>query len=267
MREFHKQINDEFQSWKNTPPNIIQRGLGVVGKPLNFILEPIIKKITPLLEGILKKSNSFIADSLNSVSVESVDIHSLNENQFKSWLTERDSSAQKWLIGGVAALSAEGGAGGFLGFTAVAIEIPTSFATLITFANKIALTYALDITDEKLQMEILKAITAGSATNIDSKIEAIGTFTFAAALVSKTTWKAMSQMSPQSIGGSIHAIRALLHKLGINVTKRKATQLIPGIGALTGLTINASWATDSLNAVKQYSRYIIVNSYYSKNGA
>lgn len=266
MNKFQKQIESEFNEWKNASPNLIQRGMGIIGKPIAFILNPIIKKITPLLEGVLKGTNSLVVKVLHSNSSDLIDISTMSEAEFIDWLQQRDSIAQNWIIGGVSALVAEGGTGGFFGFAAVAAEIPISFASLLTFANKIALTYNLDISKEDVQIEVFKAITAGSATNVENKLEAISTFTAMATIVQKTTWKAMEQLPGNSLGGFIHAIRGLLQKLGINLTKRKAAQLIPGLGAVTGAAINGAWATDSLKAVKQYSRYLVTNSYYKKNG-
>lgn len=131
----------------------------------------------------------------------------------------------------------------------------------MSFANKIALEYQLDITDEDVQIEILKAISVGSATTTNEKLKLLTTFKVTGNIISKNTWKAMSKAETHTHQGIIFAIRQLLKSLGINITKRKATQLIPVLGAISGGIINGSWAQDALLAVKQHARKITIQNY------
>ncbi|MCB1178573.1 MAG: EcsC family protein [Leptospiraceae bacterium] len=261
--EFEIEVGKEFDEWKNEPPNMIQRGVGIISKPLSLMLHPIVKSVIPHLEEVIKKLNSTIADVMKNYKDDSIDIYSLTEEEFQKWVEEKDGEADTWAKFGIATLSGEGGVGGFLGVATVLAEIPISFATLLSYANKIAIVYKLDIQNEDVQMELLKAIAAGSATNIETKLETVALFNSSLKIIQSTTWKVMEKMPIESLGGTIYAIRSLLRNIGSNITRRKASQLIPGLGAIAGATINGAWGSDCFKAVKEYSRFMVVKSYYS----
>ncbi len=243
-------------------PNVIQRGTGFITKPIEFLLKPFINKATPLFEGVFKGSNNFIASALKKRTGNIIDIQELKEEDFETWIKEQDVKAKNYVTAGIGALSAEGGATGLGGFALLAIDIPASFGLILGFANQIALTYQLDITEENVQIEILKAISAGSETTLEGKTSAIATLKVASNIINKQTWKSMGQATKGSLPNIIFAIRAFLKKLGVNVTKRKAAQLIPVLGAVSGAVINGSWSSDALEAVRQYSRKNISDNYY-----
>jgi len=264
MNDLKLSVLNEFDIWKNLPPNIIQRGTGFIFKPVGFILKPFIKKIAPLLEGVVKGANQYISEVIQKWTGEIIDIYDLNDHEFEEWLHERDKVAKNWANGGIAAMIAEGAGTGLGGFALLAADIPASFGLIIGFSNKISLSYQLDITNEEVQVEILKAIAVGSETSLDGKITAVSTMKSVSNIIEKTTWKAMADAPAQSLPKLIINIRTFLQKLGINITKRKAGQLLPIIGAVSGGVINGSWAADSLEAVRQLSRLSVVESYYSK---
>jgi hypothetical protein len=262
--ETRDSVKKEFEKWANTPPNAVQRGIGFVFKPVEFLIKPFCTAAAPLLEGVLKGANNFIADALQKRSGEVENITSLSEDEFTKWLKNADITAKNWVTGGIAALTAEGAGTGLGGFALLAADIPASFGLILGFANKIALTYQLDITEEDVQVEILKAISAGSETSMEGKLSSTSTMRAVSNIITKQTWKSMEKAPVKSLPKLIITIRSLLKKLGINITKRKAGQLIPAIGAISGAVINGSWGADALEAVRQCARVSIVESYYSE---
>jgi hypothetical protein len=257
-------VNQEFEKWKKNPPNAVQRGMGFVFKPVEFLIKPFCNAAAPLLEGVLKGANNFISDTLQKWSGEMIDIVALSEDEFITWLKHADINAKNWITGGISALTAEGAGTGLGGLALIAVDIPASFGLILGFANKITLTYQLDITDEEVQILILKAISAGSETSVNGKLSSASTIKAVSNIITKQTWKSMEQAPLKSLPNLIATIRALLKRLGINITKRKAGQLIPAIGAITGGVINGSWAAVALEAVRQCARVSIVECYYSK---
>ncbi|MCB1143756.1 MAG: EcsC family protein [Leptospiraceae bacterium] len=264
MSEFRENINHDYEAWIQTPPNIIQRGLGILSGPIEYLLQPIMKSVAPLLEGVLKSSNQYISEVVKNWSGEVIDIESLSKEEFETWFTQKDIAARDWVSAGVAALSIEGAGTGLGGLALLAADIPASFGLIIGFSNKIALTYQLDISNEEIQIEILKAISAGSETSLKGKVESAVNLKTTASILSRQSWTAMRKSPEQSLPKLIIAVRSILKNLGINLTKRKATQIIPVIGAATGAVINGSWASDSLEAVRQFARKSVTESYYSK---
>jgi type III secretion system FlhB-like substrate exporter len=274
-----EKVVNEYQEWENTSPNIINRGIGKISdKIVNTIADSKIiressvkekipafveKKILPALKGVILSTNNFVSSAIDSVSKETPNFADFDEKHFKKWFENADFSAKNWKALGIAAMGATGGVSGVGGTLFLVGEIPASFVTIFGFANKIALTYGLPIKTEEIQMIIISAISVGSATNLKDKISAVAALkTLEKSL--RQTWKkiyiiaADNIFSPERV---IKVVREFLKKMGINITKKKANQIIPVLSAGIGASINAAWAADALEAVRQYSRKWIVERY------
>jgi hypothetical protein len=147
--------------------------------------------------------------------------------------------------------------GGFLGFNALLAEVPVSFGTILAFANKIAATYHIDITNEDTQIEILKAITAGSSSSLEIKNESTSTFSLSNIVIQKVSWGSLASGKIYAGNSALIVVKQILKTLGVGISRRKAAQFLPGLGAVTGGLINGGWANESLNAVKEYCRYTV----------
>jgi len=269
MKELQVIVQKEFEQWEKQPPNSVNRGLSKITAPIALAFSPVMKKIAPLLEGVVSGANDIVASAVEKVSDEIPDIENLDRKSFEIWFAKADNSARNYKSLGIASLTAEGGASGIGGVTFLLADIPASFALILSFANKIALTYGLPIKSEDIQIAILQAITAGSADNLKEKMQMI----LALKQTEKTlitTWKKIYQQSLDNVlstGRIIVIVREFLKKIGINVTKRKAGQIIPIISGVSGAVINGAWASDTLEAVRQFSRNWIVQKYFSKQQA
>lgn len=267
MKEFYKQIESDFETWKNTPPNAVQRASGTIFKPIELAIGPLVKKVAPLLEKALISANDKISEVMSERSVSIADITAMNESAFEKWFTQVDKSGKSIHKQGIAALSSEGAATGLWGWPGLAVDIPASFGLMLTFANRIALNYHLDITSENVQIEILKAIAAGSETNVKSKATSAATIKYAAQIISKQTWKSMKNAPVRTMPGFINAVRVFLQKMGVNITKRKAALILPVVSAGISAIINGAWADDALEAVRQYARKAVVEAYKKERNA
>ena len=80
----------------------------------------------------------------------------------------------------------------------------------------------------------------------------------------KQTWKEIERRAAQSAGKEfgIIAIKNLCKQLGINLTKRKALQVIPGVGAAVGAAVNA----DFLRDVGYAARRVYQKRWLEENG-
>ena len=269
MNELQVTVQEDFEQWENQPPNLVNRGLNKITAPVALVLSPVMKKIAPLLEEVVSGANDIAASAVGKISDEIPDIENLDKKSFEEWFEKADNSARKYKSLGIASLSAEGGATGAGGVTLLLVDIPASFGLILGFANKIAFTYGLPIKSEDIQIAILQAITAGSADNLKEKVQIV----LALKQTEKTlsmSWKKIYQQSLDNILSTaqiIIVVREFLKKIGINVSKRKASQIIPIIGGVSGAVINGAWASDALEAVRQFSRNWIVQKYFSKQQA
>jgi hypothetical protein len=269
MNELLITVNREYDAWEKSPPNIINKGLGVITAPVDYLLRPLMKKIAPLLEGVVSGANNYIASAVESVSSKIPDFENLDERRFSNWFTDADVSAKNWKTAGIAAMATEGGALGAGGIFLILADIPASFGIIMTFANKIALSYGLPIKTEETQIAILKAVSAGSANNIREKASAAFALRATGKTLQEKTWRQIYNLSVDNVLSTeklIVAVREILKKLGITITEKKASQLLPAIGAAVGAGINAAWAADALEAVRQYARQWAVENYVKHNG-
>jgi len=261
MSKLQETIELEYAEWEKILPNVVNRGLGFVSKPLEIVLKPIMGKVAPLLEGVVGKTNEYIADAVKYVSDDLPDIENMDEKSFEEWFERADKSASNWKTAGIAAMAAEGGGTGAGGIALLLVDIPAAFGLILGFSNKIALTYGLPIKTIEVQEAILLSIGAGSANNLKEKAAAI----LALKQAEKTlqmSWKRIYLQAADNISArAIVLLRDFLQKLGIKITKRKAAQIIPAVGALTGAAINGAWAADALEAVRQFSRKKIIQIY------
>jgi hypothetical protein len=266
MPELQEIVQNEYTQWENTPPSVVNEGLGYISKPLEFVLRPIMNKVAPRLEGVVSKTNKYIADAIEKVSDKTPDFENMDEKSFKEWFAKADKSASIWKALGFASMTAEGAGTGVGGFAFLLIDIPVAFGLILGFSNKIALTYGLPIEIEDIQKEILQSILVGSESNLNDKM--------ASAIALKQTqktlkmsWKKIYELAADNAIVNINAkmvatVREFLQKLGVKITHKKANQSIPVLAAGIGAAINGAWASDALEAVRQYSRKWIVEKYY-----
>lgn len=262
-------VRREYDAWEKSPPNIINKGIGTLTAPVAYVLNPIMKKVAPLLEGVISGANNYIASAVESVSGKIPEFENMDEIQFSKWFTDADVRAKNWKTAGIAAMATEGGALGAGGIFLILADIPASFGVIMAFANKIALSYGLPIRTEETQIAILKAVSAGSANNIKEKTAAAFSLRATGKTLQEKTWQQIYKLSLDNIISTeklIVAVREILKKLGITVTKKKATQLLPALGAAMGAGINAAWAADALEAVRQYARQWAAEYYVKRNG-
>ncbi|MCL2220641.1 MAG: EcsC family protein [Chitinispirillia bacterium] len=260
----------DFEHWENSSPHPINVGLGLVTKPVAFALNPLMSKLAPLLEGVVSKANEYISAAVDSVSNKTPGFDAADAKSFEEWFARANKEAENWKLAGVGSLTVEGGATGAGGMALLLVDIPASFSLILGFANKIALTYGLPIKSEQVQIAILNAVCAGTANTLKDKTAAIHGLKNAEKILRTSNWKHIYSQSIDNVlstEGIIVAVREFLKKMGINITSRKAPQVIPAvIGAAAGATINCAWAADALEAVRQFSRKWAVETYYSKSG-
>jgi len=101
--------------------------------------------------------------------------------------------------------------------------------------------YGYECCNELDQNFALGVLSASGANSMKEKVAALATLRTIEVTLVKQTWKAMAEKAAGlqfSKEAGIIAIRNLAKQLGINLTKRKALQAIPFIGAAVGASVN-----------------------------
>lgn len=255
--DYLENASAEIKSWENEKP-------GFLNQVADFILWPAEKAAEALipasvldsvgnaaqtcLSGLASQTTRTCDPDAIRKAVESRGHELGGENSSSCDLLkaadERARESWNWHIG---CAVAEGGATGAAGFAGLAVDIPSIFAILIREIQEIAISYGYDPDDESEREYLLHVLRTGSATNIKEKIGFVISLKEFEQVLIKVAWKNMAeklatkQISKESL---LAAIRQFAKSLGIQITKRKALQMIPVIGALVGASFNGVLAND-----------------------
>jgi DNA-binding transcriptional regulator YhcF (GntR family) len=143
-----------------------------------------------------------------------------------------------WAIG---LATAEGGATGAAGIFGLAVDIPSIIVIALRTIHKIGVCYGFEVKTKSDRDFVLAILAASSSNDMKEKVAALAALRSVEVSVAKQTWRKLAEKAATEQYGkaaSIVAIRNLAKELGINLTKRKALQAIPAVGALVGASVN-----------------------------
>ena len=162
-------------------------------------------------------------------------------------LAAADQAAQHYWNWNLGYAAAEGGAAGAAGIFGLAADIPALFTLVIRLIQQISVCYGYDPTKPEERDYVIHILRTGAAGDVKAKLEALMFLKQLEQILLKVSWKKMSaefaakQISQLSL---LAAARQFAKSLGINLTKRKALQMVPIIGAIVGASFNATFAND-----------------------
>ena len=113
--------------------------------------------------------------------------------------------------------------------------------------HKIGLCYGYECRSDMDKNFALGILSVSGANSMSQKIEALETLRLIKLTIAKQDWKIITgkaagrQLSKE---GGIIVIRNLTKQLGMNITKRKAMQAVPVIGAVVGASVNGWYLKD-----------------------
>ncbi len=246
----------EIERWE-------QEGPGWLAQVGSFILWPAQKAAEMLIpdsvQDVVAKAIEGFLVGISNLSKHIVDAPAITEKVAKRrlvfgenpelWqhLAASDEEAQScwnWHLGYAAA---EGGATGALGLPGLAADIPALFTVVIRLIQQMGICYGYDPTKPEEQEYVIHILRTGTASDVAAKLEALIFLKQIEQILIKVAWKKMAaDLAAKQIGAQslLAALRQFAKSLGINLTKRKALQMIPIIGAVVGASFNATFAND-----------------------
>jgi hypothetical protein len=234
-----------IKAWKNETPDVISRAVGFLTYPATRVIQKAIPDIA--IEVIFDAVNFLanqITDTKDIVKAAAVcQISDLKNKDFKL-SDELANSIHNRAIG---LAVAQGGVAGAVGIVGLAVDIPAIIMLALRTIHKIGLCYGYECHSEMDKNFALGILSASGANSMSEKIEALATLRLIEATIAKQKWKAMAEKTAGrqlSKEGGIIAIKNLAKQLGINITKRKAIQAVPFIGAAVGASVNGWYVKD-----------------------
>lgn len=154
-------------------------------------------------------------------------------------LAAADRAAQYYWNWNLSYAATEGGTCGAIGLIGLAADIPALFTIVIRLIQQVSVCYGYDPTKPEERDYVIHILRTSSASDVKAKLEAIMYLKQLETTLLKVPWKKMTVEFP-----TIVALRQLAKSLGINLTKRKALQMVPIIGAIVGASFNGTYAND-----------------------
>jgi hypothetical protein len=266
LTPYEKQQIELIKKWKDEEPGVIGEGLGVMLAPLTWLVDKVVPKAA--IRGALDFANfvgDWLADSDDIIRDARVDyICDLKINN----LHLSDKLADEVHNWAVAIAAAEGGGLGVGGFILLAIDIPTLITLSLRTIHKIGLCYGYEATTEDDKNFILGILSVAGANSVQEKIGALAMLRSIEVMLAKVGWQEMAKLAAEkgakrilSKEAIILAVRNLAKQLGINITKRKALNAIPVVGALIGAGVNGWYIKDVAWAARHafQERWLIDN--------
>jgi len=249
-----KTASAEVTAWENEKP-------GFIGQVADFILWPAEKAAEALIpnsvteavgsaiEGALsllasQTTRTFDADGIRASVKARIRRRKPSLSDKLKAVDEQAHEMWSWHIGYAAA---EGAATGSFGLPGIAADIPALFGILIREIQEICTCYGYDAGKLEERDYLLHVLRTGATTNVKEKIAFVVSLKEFEQILIRVTWKQMSEaLAAKQIGKQslLVGIRQMAKSLGIQVTKRKALQMIPVVGAVIGGTFNGMLAND-----------------------
>jgi uncharacterized protein (DUF697 family) len=229
----------EIRKWKAEEPSVLSYAFGLVISPLTWLLNKIIP--VAAIRGALDFSSTaaeWLTDTKDIAREAKVnDIQELKTLNLRT-SDELANSVHNWAIG---VATAEGGAAGATGPVGLTVDIPIIVTIALRTIHKIGICYGYEIKSKSDKEFVLSILSAASANDMQQKTLALMTLRSIEIMIMKQSWKTLAQQAgTQTVGreAGILAVKALAKQLGINLTKRKALQAIPIVGAAVGASVN-----------------------------
>ncbi len=152
---------------------------------------------------------------------------------------------RSWHLG--AALG-EGGAIGAGGGAGLAADIPALLAISLRLVQHIVVCYGYDISRLEEREFVKHVLWTGSAADLKAKTEALSHLKILEGILLKASRDNLApDLARKEISqrADMPAVRQIARVLGIQITKRKALQIVPVLGAVVGASFNASFVHDA----------------------
>lgn len=239
----------EIIEWENEEPSVVEKGLSKLMGWSSFTAKVIPEVIVQ--EAIsracdLGKMMTGKKDILREANVRSIEELQHKDLRLSDTLAD---SVHNWAIGIAGSEGLTTGIGGTATIIAdIGIVITLAFRSI----HKIAMCYGYEVNTDAEKKFVLDILSVSSANTLRERKEAL------IALRSRIMQRKMIEEILMS-----SLIKKLAKQLGINLTKRKAMQLIPVVGAGIGAAVNASYMRDVIwSARRTYQkRWIADNGY------
>ena len=245
--DYAKHAKDEIARWESEGPGFIAQVGDVVLWPAQKAAEILVPE--SVQEAVAKAIETFLAslDFAARVLIDAEEVRarvsSLREVAGDD-LKSADQAAKHYWNWHAGYAATEGAVTGAFGLVGLAADIPALFTIELRLIQQIGICYGFDVYKENEQEYVLHILRTGSTGDLKAKLEFLIGLKEIEQILLKVAWKKMNEAfarKEMSRIAALAALRQFAKSLGIQVTKRKALQMIPVVGALVGASFNGTF--------------------------
>lgn len=249
MNRYEKEQFEAIQKWKKTEPSVIAKA---TSKAANVVLEPLSKvtnkKIpTRFIQGCLTCTDWLAQGLTDTKDIKRdggvQDIYELRHKDLK--LSDKLANDVHNWAKGIAV--GEGLLTGATGLPGLLADIPALITMCLRVIHKIGLCYGYTCKTQRDKQLVFSIMSVAGANDVKEKTIALANLQAIKVMIANNTWKKIAEKASKnqlSHEALVTTIKRLAKLLGINLTKRKARQAIPVIGAFSGAAMNMSLVDD-----------------------
>lgn len=247
------QAQSEITFWENQKP-------GVIGEVASFLLKPagiaatklipskVQSAVTTGVEGFLRAAGHGANQTFDPGHILNTRTERLGKARAMGRKLEvSDSLATTYWRRNVAYATGEGAAIGATGLAGLVADVPLLMTIAMRQIQEIGTSYGYHPNAPLEADYALQILQTGSAVKPATKLEFLVFLKQTEQVLIKVAWKKMhADLAAKTIGitASLAAVRQFAKTLGIQLTKRKALQMVPIVGALVGASFNGVFVND-----------------------
>jgi len=269
LSEYESSQVAAIAAWKEKSPGVVSKSLGTVSAPITWLAEKVIPELV-----IRKAINTvdfaanWLADSRSIQKDAQVD--QIAELRTKDLKLSDDLAGHihTWAIG---MATAEGTAAGLGGMLTLSADMPAVVILALRTIYEVGLCYGFEFENKADRQFILGVLAVSSANSMGDKklvLEKLRGIELTALAAESQALQAMpaDSVDAEPVRGKQKSmprfdISSLAKTVGMNLTKRKALQMIPVVGAVVGGSVNGWFIKDTGWAARRcfQQRWLIEN--------
>ena len=235
-----------IKKWENEKPGFVSQTMGMLFNPVGKLISAVVPE--SVIESAINAANTaaqYLTDTADVLRDGNVDsIEELRTKDLKLCDKMADS-VHNWAVG---IAVGEGAAVGSVGLPGLAADIPFITTLALRTIHKIGACYGYvaDANNEEEEKAfVLGVLATANASTLGEKASFILGLKQISLLIQRNAWKKLAEMGTANLlAKSIVSVRQAAKLIGVNLTKRKASQSIPFIGGAVGAALNASFIND-----------------------
>ncbi|MBF0543415.1 MAG: EcsC family protein [Candidatus Riflebacteria bacterium] len=259
-----------IEAWETEVPSNLNQVIGFFSSPLVWAAQKVLPEhlMISALEKAMAAADKFSGKNeiLESAKHLGLNISSIEELKIAP-LSICDILSENAAVWAKGLAGVEGAITGITGIAGLAADVPGLILLTLQTIKRIGFCYGFDTSREEEKAFVIEVFLAGSANSLEEKKTAINDALNIDYYVSDSNNpEARKKMSGfLSREGLNAAIRNLAKRLIINLSRRKATQVIPVIGGGVGAVLNTFFLSDIANSSKRLFQKRRLRSFSNSN--